>query len=114
MQHPAGEVEFVKRGVYWQRALSKDGKVVVYAVDSRGIKTKSYELQHPTRAEMAIAMLWDHLDKWDRTPESRRAEMRVLHLPSTEHRALLEVYDPYAMPPIARPGSSRGFESRTG
>lgn len=102
MRHPAGEIEMNERGVYWARTLSADGFPIAYAVNSHGRRIRSYKVLHPTRAEMALVTLWDVLDTEDPTPESRRAQLRVVRvqLPTTEHRTMLEAYDPYAMPPV--------------
>jgi hypothetical protein len=94
-----GEVEMNERGVYWARSLSPRGNPIAYAVDSSRRKIRSYEVMHPTRANMALTMLWNDLEKSDPTPEERRAKMHLI-LPTTEHRAWIEAFDPYNLPPL--------------
>lgn len=100
-----GEVELLDRGVYWQRTLSARGNPVAYAVNSNRQKIRSLEVMHPSRANMALVTLWDTLDKSDPSVETRRADMHLI-LPTTEHRAWIEAYDPYNMPPL--PWHKRG------
>lgn len=100
MDHPAGAIELAERGVYWARYL-KNGRPIAYAVSSEGNVVRRYVVQHDERAELAIAMLWDHLDVVN--PVAHRPQLSLVKvLPGLERRTVVEVFDPYTAPPVLR------------
>lgn len=95
MEHPAGEIELAPRGVYWAR-YTKNGKPIVYAVNSSGDVVRRYVVQLPTRAELAVAALWEYLDVVDPKPQLKLVK---LPLPAVDRRhSTVELFDPYDDP----------------
>lgn len=88
--------------MYWARYL-KEGRPIAYAVDSRGYIVRRYSVPL-SRAESAVAHLWEYLDVVDPRP---RLTLVKVSLPSLERRSLVEVFDPYNAPPL--PGPRRHF-----